>query len=702
MVSVTKILATKLYVPRVRSSLVARPHLLEHLNKGMQGKLTLISALPGSGKTTLLSEWQTRKHFPLAWVSLDESDNDTSHFWSYVAKAIEILSHGISEDALALLYSFPTPPIESVLIPLINAIDSTMEEDFALVLDNYHCIENDAIHAGLTFLLDHLPPRMHVIVITRVDPPLSLARLRVRRQLTEIRTADLRFTPTETLEYLHQTMNLPISIEYATRLTERTEGWIAGLQLAALSLQIQGDSEDFLKNFNGNHRYILEYLAQEVLAGQPAHVQRFLQHTAILDCLSVELCDAVTETPDSQDMLRWLDKANLFLIPLDQEQHWYRYHALFKDFLLRSLRDTQTEAYIGMLHRRVALWYEQHNLMNEAVPHMLTSGDFERAAELIERIARSVWMRGEALTLQHWLQMLPEDLLHARPQLSLFFVWSLIASNQIEKAQQRLEEVMANSSKLTSSVSKEAQLSATNTAIQAEIIILQATLARFLNDVPRTLALSQQALEYLPQKNSILKSINMLNLGHAYRLRGDAEAASEIFKQAITVGRATGSTYTVLLSFNNLAHLQIEHGTLHAAATTCEETFLFAAHHGCKHLPIMSHTYINEGELLYQRNKLHEATQRLDVGIKLSKDTGSIRFLLLGYMAQARLLQAQGEGEYAHTLLSQAVNVAHEHDSSLLIHHIAAQTGTIMACTRPNYIRSIMGRALHIQRWGHF
>lgn len=672
MVSMTRLLATKLSIPRVRSALVVRERLLERLTQGIEGKLTLISALPGSGKTTLMSEWQmtTRDNpFPLCWVSLDESDNDITNFWSYVAKAIETLSTAVSEDTLTLLHSFPNPPIEAVLITLLNAITSTIQGDFGLVLDDYHCIENESIHTSLTFFLDHLPSQMHLILITRADPPLPLSRLRVRGQLTEIRTADLRFTPLETAEFLNQTMQLKVSSHDAAHLTERTEGWIAGLQLAALSLQRQEPVTALLSSFNGNHRYILEYLTQEVVEHLPPHIQSFLQDTAILGRLSAAVCNAVTGRTDSQEILLWLEKANLFLISLDEVQQWYRYHALFRDFLQNSLRATKAEAYTKNLHLRAASWYEQHSLLNEAVHHMLASGDFEQAAQSIERIARAVWMHGEATTLQCWLQALPEPVLHAHPQLGLFSVWSYIASNQLDRAKKHLDEVKTSlqrdPSQFTSGIEPESSV------MQTEIIILQATIARFLHDISATIALSQQAEKYIPRENAILHSINTLNLGHAYHLQGKSVDASAAFKHSITLGRAAGNIYTVLLALNNLIQLSLEQGSLRSATLYCQESLNVAARHGCEHLPIMSLTAIKEGEILYEQNNLVAAAQKLQHGISLAQPN-SIRFLLQGQMALARLFHAQGADEQAHEHLVEARTLAQAHSSSLLIQHIAA------------------------------
>ncbi|HZA22568.1 MAG TPA: LuxR family transcriptional regulator, partial [Dehalococcoidia bacterium] len=355
------LLATKLYVPKVRPNLVTRPHLTERLNQGPGHRLTLISAPAGFGKTTLLAEWASALRangLTVAWVSLDGSDNDPARFWTYFIAALSKVHHGAGESALSMLQSTQSLPVESVLNTLVNEA-SVIPHDFALILDDYHLIETQAIHSGLTYLLEHLPPQMHLVIATRTDPPLPLARLRGKGQLVEFRAADLRFTPDEASLFLNNVMALGLSPRHVEALEERTEGWIAGLQLAALSIHDREDIPGFVAAFTGENRYILDYLAQEVLQRQPEEVQTFLLQSSILDRLCGSLCDAVTGRSDGQLMLERMDQANLFLIPLDDKRQWYRYHHLFADFLRKQFHGQQG-VLAPELHCRASAWYEGH------------------------------------------------------------------------------------------------------------------------------------------------------------------------------------------------------------------------------------------------------------------------------------------------------------------------------------------------------
>jgi LuxR family maltose regulon positive regulatory protein len=334
----TPLLKTKLYIPPVRPVLVPRPRLIERLNAGLQRKLTLISAPAGFGKTALAAQWISDLQSPVvAWLSLDEDDNDPARFFTYLIAALETVQADVGVDALALLQSPQPPPLQAVLTMLINSL-TTIPADFVLVLDDYHVVEQQPIHDALTFLLDHLPPQMHLVIASRADPPLPLARLRTRSQLTELRAADLRFTPDEAAAFLNQAMGLSLSPEDVAALEARTEGWIAGLQLAALSMQGRDDIPGFIAAFTGSQHYILDYLVEEVLQRQPESIQAFLLQTSILERMTGPLCDALTDTGDGQTMLDRLEHANLFIAPLDDERHWYRYHRLFADFLRARLR----------------------------------------------------------------------------------------------------------------------------------------------------------------------------------------------------------------------------------------------------------------------------------------------------------------------------------------------------------------------------
>ncbi|HYN90079.1 MAG TPA: hypothetical protein VER55_16210, partial [Ardenticatenaceae bacterium] len=385
------LLATKLYIPPPRPNLVARPRLLARLDAGQQHPLTLISAPAGFGKTTLLSDWIQHRpaetRWPVAWLSLDEHDNDPLRFWSYVIAALE-RAHGPLHVSLAEIGTAPLgSPLSEQLLPAITAMSNALAGapgDLTLVIDDYHLIEAPAIHDSLAFLLAHLPPCLHLVIASRTDPPFSLARLRAQGALTELRTADLRFTPAEAASFLREVMGLHLAPQELAALEARTEGWIAGLHLAALSMQGREDIPGFLAAFSGSHLYVLDYLADEVMRRQPEEVQRYLLRTSILDRLNDSLCDAVTGCQGSRSMLARLEQANLFLVPLDDQRRWYRYHRLFADVLRERLQQTEPEQ-LAELHRRAGAWYARREMAAEAIDHLLAGGDFAGAARLVER-----------------------------------------------------------------------------------------------------------------------------------------------------------------------------------------------------------------------------------------------------------------------------------------------------------------------------
>src|SRR5215469_13230910 len=435
----TSLLATKLYVPRPRASLVPRPHLIEHLQQGGARVLTLISAPAGFGKTTLLAQWLAETRKPVAWLSLEPEDNDPTRFLSYLVAALQTLDPGIGTTALALLHSPQPAPVETVLTVLTNELVSHQGEEIVLTLDDYHVITTPSIQQGMRYLVEHLPPQMHLILATRTDPPFPLARLRAQGRLCEVRTAELRLADAEARTFLETVMGLHLLPEAMATLQSRTEGWIVGLQLAALSLQGRTDVPEFLATFTGSHRYVLDYLSEEVLLRQPASVQSFLLHTSILDRLNGPLCDAVTGKPGSQAMLEALERANLFVVPLDDERGWYRYHHLFADVLRRHLQQKEPTL-PPVLHSRASNWYEQHELPAEAVQHALAVPDVELAARLIEPIALPVSAQGQISTVLGWLNALPEALMRMHPLLCAYHATWLIFTNQFEAAEARLQD----------------------------------------------------------------------------------------------------------------------------------------------------------------------------------------------------------------------------------------------------------------------
>src|SRR5216683_1114008 len=414
------LLTTKLYIPPAHAKLVSRSQLIERLNAGMDGKLTLISAPAGFGKTTLLSEWQAsarRNALAVAWVSLDEGDNDPALFWSYFIAALQTLQAGIGEQAFMMLNALPPAPIEAVLTTLLNAL-ADYPRDCVLVLDDYHVINTQAIHEALTFLLHRLPQQVHLVIASRADPPLPLARLRARGQLSELRTADLRFTPDEAAVFLKRVMGMDLSAVDIAALEDHTEGWIAGLQLAALSMQGHQDVSGFIRAFAGDHRYIVDYLVAEVLQRQPAPVRSFLLQTSILDRLNGPLCDAVTGQKEGNARLEALERGNFFVVPLDDKRHWYRYHHLFADVLSAQLLAEQPDQ-VSTLHRRASKWYEQNGSAADAIRHALAAEDFGRAANLIELAVPAMRRSRQDAILLGWFKALPDELVHFRPVLSV-------------------------------------------------------------------------------------------------------------------------------------------------------------------------------------------------------------------------------------------------------------------------------------------
>ncbi|TMC86983.1 MAG: LuxR family transcriptional regulator, partial [Chloroflexi bacterium] len=417
----TPILATKLYIPPLRPQVVIRPRLIERLNEGLHRKLTLIAASAGFGKTTLVSEWVEGIERPgarTAWLSLDEGDNDPARFLTYLVAALQTIAATIGEGVLGALQSPQPPPTVSILTALLNDI-TTIKDPFVLVLDDYHVIDAKPIDHALTFLLEHLPPQMHLVIATREDPQLPLARLRARGQLTELRATDLRFTPSEAAGFLNQGMGLNLSAEDIARLSTRTEGWIAGLQLAAISMQGQQDTTSFITSFTGSHHFVLDYLVEEVLQQQPESIQTFLLRTSILDRLCGPLCDAVLLTPSGsgQATLEYIEHANLFLVPLDDERRWYRYHHLFADLLRQRLQQRSASSTgdevgdVTELHCRASVWYEDHGLEIEAFHHAAAAHDVARAERLIEGEGMPLQFRGAGAPVLNWLESLPRTAL---------------------------------------------------------------------------------------------------------------------------------------------------------------------------------------------------------------------------------------------------------------------------------------------------
>src|SRR5438874_873562 len=522
----TPILATKLYLPPLRPNVVSRPRLLERLNEGLHRKLTLIAAPAGFGKTTLVSEWVAfieRARTRTAWLSLDEGDNDPARFLAYLIAALQTIAATIGDGVLGVLQSPQPPPTEAILTALLNEI-TTLPDNFVLVLDDYHVIDAKPVDMALTYLVEHLPPQMHLVIATREDPQLPLARLRARSHLTELRAADLRFTASEAAAFLNQVMGLSLSAADIAALEDHTEGWIAGLQLAALSMQGHHDVAAFIRAFAGDHRYIVDYLVEEVLQRQPEPVRRFLLQTSILDRLSGPLCDAVTGQREGNARLEALERGNFFVVPLDDTRHWYRYHHLFAEVLSAQLLAEQPDQ-VATLHRRASAWYEQHGSTVDAIRHALAAFDFGRAADLVELAVPAMRQSRQEATVLGWLKALPDELIRSRPLLSAAYAQTLLVSGQLEGVEARLSD---------------AERWLDTTADRSEMVVVDEEEFRRLPEAMRTY---EQALQLAMERGApVLRGAADMYVGMSelLRERNDLHAAMQHLLRSTELGEHTG------------------------------------------------------------------------------------------------------------------------------------------------------------------
>jgi LuxR family maltose regulon positive regulatory protein len=645
LIATEALLTTKLYIPRAHLNLVPRPRLGELLNEGMNNKLTLVCAPAGFGKTTLLSEWRMihlGSEYPLAWVSLEEAENDPSRFLSYLVAALQAIGADTGEAVLDSLRSPQPPPIESVLTALINEI-ATVPKDFALILDDYHLIANKAVHDAISFLIDHLPPQMHLMIATRIDPPLPLARLRARGQMTEVRAAELRFTPGEAGVFLRDMMALDLSTSDVEALERRTEGWITGLQLAALSMRGREDVSGFVEAFTGSNHYVLDYLVDEVLARQPEAVTSFLLKTSILDCMSGELCDAVTQEGGGQEMLETIENENLFVFALDEERRWYRYHHLFAEMLRHHLHGGRLDP-VPDLHRRAAEWCEQNGLVDEAIKHALAAGDTERAARLVEGAASAMLARGEVSLLVGWIEALPAELVRSQASLCIPYAWALLISGRLEDAEER---------------TRDAERAADTGALSGEAMAVRANLIRARGNVPASIELSHESLELVPSDNFALRGVISLNLGGAYWMTGDLKAAKEALAEASAASRRADNTYVALVAMRMLAEIEKMGGHLRRAADLYWEALRIAE---AQPSPAAGLAHLGMGELLHEWNDLDGAMHHLMRSIDLGKRSGSFDVLFSGHGVLALARQAKGDAKGALEVIQEGERSARSMD----------------------------------------
>jgi LuxR family maltose regulon positive regulatory protein len=649
------LLATKLHLPPLRPGFVPRPRLLERLSEGTAHELTLVSAPAGFGKTSVLAEWARSSAKPVAWLSLDQGDSDPARFWRYLAAALDGLRPGIAQQVAALLRGPQQPPLEAVLTVVVNEL-AARPDTVVLVLDDYHLIDAPAAHESLAMLLARLPPPLRLVLASRADPPLPLAGLRAGGQLAEVRERDLRFTAEEAAALLREATGLDLPADAVAALDARTERWVAGLQLAALSLQGHTDPAGFVATFTGSHRYVLDYLTEQVLARQPEPLVRFLLETSVLERLSGPLCEAVTGRTDSQQLLEQIERANLFLIPLDEQRRWWRYHHLFADLLQARLRQ-QAPGQEAELHRAAAAWCEQHGLGDDAIRHALDAADPHWAARLIERhLEEQILRRSEGATMARWLASLPAQVVRSRPRLCFGRALTALLRGRADEAESLLEAAeqafkAAAEEPYEPSVGRAASILANVPAVTA---VGRADLARLRGDPEREAAYARQALAQLTEQDGLLGSFARYHLAMADWLDGRLANAEHALAEVVAERAAAGERYLAVRAGYDLGHLQQAQGQLGAALRTYRRGLELAAEPGHPPLPAAGMAHVGLGEVLYERDELDAALQHATVGVALCRQLAYTPPLAACLGAIALIRQAQGDQRAALDAIEQA------------------------------------------------
>jgi LuxR family maltose regulon positive regulatory protein len=632
------LLTTKLYLPPARPNLVTRPRLIERLKEGLARPLTLVSAPAGFGKTTLVTEWLHSAERPFTWLSLDEGDNDPARFLAYFVAALQKIDPAIGQAALAMLQTPQPPSPEALLTSLINDIAAT-SQPFVLVLDDYHLIHTLPIHQQLAFLLEHQPLSMHLAIVSREDPPLPLARLRGRGQTTEIRQADLSFTEAEAVEFLRRVMRLELSSADVAVLHQRTEGWVVGLQLVALSLQGSDDVHRLVQSFTGSHRSILDYFIEEVFQRQPADVQGFLLKTSILDRFTASLCDAVVERDDSREVLLALERANLFIAPLDEARQWYRYHHLFADLLRHRIDVGLRQS--ASLHRRASQWYADNGFLAEAVRHALAGANWERSARLIGQASDGMLRRGEIVTLLGWFGKLPKEVACADPQLCMSYAWAALLASQFEIAEPLLEHAE--------------KLALPESQFLGQVAAAQAYLARARGDNPRLIVKSEQALSLLPKTDYLNRGLVALNLGLTYWHAGRLEDAEPVLSEAHQASERVGNIFAVLTAQFFLARTLAVRGKLRPAEAMCQKLIQEGGNS-----PILALVHYDLSTIYYEWNDLQKAGEHQRRGLEMSMHSENVEFQNSGHIERVFLALAQGDSDGALEAVEQSHALARD------------------------------------------
>ena len=686
------LLATKLHVPGLQPGFVPRLRLVEALGEGLARQLILVCAPAGFGKTAVLADWARRGRWPVGWLSLDAGDNDPARFWRHAVAALDRARPGIAERVDLLIGQPASASFEPLVTALVNELaDQPGEDDLLLVLDDYHLVSSEPVHTSVAFLLGHLPPGLHLVLASRADPPLPLARLRGRGQLAELRATELRFTSEEAAALLREAAGPGLPNAVAAALAARTEGWAAGLQLAALSLRGQADAAGFVAAFTGSNRYVLDYLADEVLAGQTQQVRTFLLETSVLERLSGQLCDAVTGRTGSQALLEQVERAGLFLVPLDEVRGWWRYHHLFADLLRVRLQQEQP-GQVVQLHRNAAAWYEGHGLPDDAVRHAVSAGEMVWAARLIEQHFDAVYsLRGEGATLQRWLAALPAELVQARPRLLVAQAWMALAGGEAGSAEGLLDAAerapaAAAEEPFEPSVGESASLLV---SVAVRIALLRAYLSELRGDAEGAAAFASQALAGIGESEWLLASVTRTHLAIAEWLHGRLAEAERGFASGSAGWQAASQPTITAWRCYELGQVQRAQGRLDAAVRTCQQALEITAPPTRPPLPAAGPAYVGLGEVAYERNELDTALRHVTEGIALCRQFVYTPPLAAGLVTLAWIRQATGDPPAPWT---RSVRPCEPHRSRLACSTLSRRSGRGCCWPKATSMRPPAGR----------
>lgn len=699
---VSQILETKLYIPQIRGKLASRQHLIDRLNDNPDRKLILITAPAGYGKSTLVSGWANRQQGSVAWLSLEELDNELNRFMTYLIAALQSVKPEIGAEALLMLGSPQTVPTETILTTLISDIafvvasreDSELiSANLTLVLDDYHFIKSQVIHDAIEFLLRHLPSGFQMIIVSRMDPPLRISRLRARRELMEVREADLRFTLEETQHILNHIEQLNLTETQVERISRRTEGWITGLHLAVLTMrnhkQRDVNLNHFIEHFTGDNRFIADYLIDEVIDSQTDTIKEFLLLTSVLDRMTGGLCDAVTDQQNSQTILEQLESSNLFLIAMDDRRQWYRYHHLFADLLRHRLQITQPEL-IRTLHGRAALWHEKHTGIAQAIEHYLKARDYESAVTLIEKVGLTMIHQYEFAQLPAWLAQLPDTVIQANTLLRVCHAWVQYHISQTGVSETELQGI---EDALRSDVSAGNTNPSRMQELQGQVAALRTYIALYNDELDRAIELAHQTLDILSTESTIRAPIAMI-LGHAYFRTDKITAAQQAYTEAKTISHRIGNTYQMIAAMCNLGAVEAVQAHLNKALSIFQDLIDMSDKRkgeGKQQFSVMGHVYIAASQFLYQFNHLETAREAIQEGIRLGKYYNRSDILIDGYTMLARIHHAQGDFDVAHATLQQVDGLLQNPQSD------PAQRYWAEVCRVRLWLTQ--GRSLEARRW---